>query len=325
MTDKKKGFDLASVLADVSDLDTFAPDNREQIEYIDIDLIDGDPNNFYELSEIDNLAANIELIGLQQPLRVRTSAEDPSRVMIVSGHRRRAAIRKLVDDGREDLREVACIREQAAVSGALQELRLIYANSDTRRMSSADISKQAERVAALLYQLKEDGYEFPGRMRDHVAAACKVSKTKLARLKVIRDNLIKEWKKHYEKGNLVESSAYALAKLPVAHQIAIFNYRNSSKDHPAKWFYEYTIESYGIHLAEIDKLTCKKNQKAPCANKVNKYQKMMSVDCSWKRDQCSRCCDFCEDLAKCKYACPALADKVKKLKADAKAEETENK
>lgn len=320
MAEKKKGFDLASVLADVSELDTITPGNREQIEYIDIDLFDDDPNNFYELSEIDGLAANIELIGLQQPLRVRTNPEELSRVMITSGHRRRAAIRKLVDEGREDLRKVACIREAAATSGALQELRLIYANSDTRLMSSSDTNKQAERVEALLYQLKEEGYEFPGRMRDHVAEACKVSKTKLARLKVIRDNLLKEWKNFYEKGDLTESSAYALAKLPTAHQIAIFNYRNSLKENPAKSFYYYTIKSYGENLAKIDTLTCKKNQKAPCTNMANKYQKMMSISYEWQRDCCNKCCDACEYLAKCKYACPALADKVKKLKADAKAD-----
>lgn len=60
-------------------------DGREKIEYIDISLIDDDPNNFYELSQLDELAANIELLGLQQPLRVRTNPEDPARVIIVSG------------------------------------------------------------------------------------------------------------------------------------------------------------------------------------------------------------------------------------------------
>ena len=47
-------FDLAAVLGDVSKLDTgITPDGREQIEYIDIALIDPDPNNFYELTDID--------------------------------------------------------------------------------------------------------------------------------------------------------------------------------------------------------------------------------------------------------------------------------
>ena len=62
-----KGFDLAAMLQDVSKLDT----GREQIEYIPIDQIDSDPKNFYTLSNVEELAANIELVGLQQPLRVR--------------------------------------------------------------------------------------------------------------------------------------------------------------------------------------------------------------------------------------------------------------
>jgi hypothetical protein len=135
-------------------------------------------------------------------------------VIIISGHRRRAAIRKLVEDGREDLRKIPCIRETGEGSAALQELRLIYANSDTRKLSDAEISKQAERVEALLYQLKEEGYEFPGRMRDHVAEACKVSASKLARLKVIRDGLIESFSARYEQSQLAEQTAYTLARLP---------------------------------------------------------------------------------------------------------------
>ena len=187
---------------------------REQIEYIDIDRIDDDPRNFYELSGLDELAANIELLGLQQPIRVRPG-EEPGRYVIVSGHRRRAAIAKLVEGGREDCRLIPCIVERNQESAALQELRLIYANSDTRRMTAADISRQAERVEALLYQLKEEGYEFPGRMRDQVAAACRVSAPKLARLKVIREKLkAPEFLLLFEKDRLPEQAAYALARLP---------------------------------------------------------------------------------------------------------------
>lgn len=216
-------FDLAAVLGDVSKLDTgITPDGREQIEYIDIALIDPDPNNFYELTSIAELAASIELLGIQQPLRVRDEADKPGRVMIVSGHRRRAALELLVKEGKDRFASVPCIREANAGSAALQELRLIYANSDTRRLSSAEISKQAERVEALLYQLKEEGMEFPGRMRDHVAEACKVSKSKLARLKVIREGLIGNYRTLYEKNEIKESTAYTLAHLPHDMQERLF-------------------------------------------------------------------------------------------------------
>lgn len=139
--------EFAKVLASVPNSDT---NGREQIEYIDISLLDEDSRNFYELSGLDALASNIALVGLQDPLRVR-STED-GRYTVLSGHRRRAALWKLVQEGMEQFRQVPCIRETSPDSPALQELKLIYANSDTRVMSSADISKQAERVEMLLYR-----------------------------------------------------------------------------------------------------------------------------------------------------------------------------
>lgn len=201
-------------------LDVFKSDTprREEIEYIDIDKIDSDARNFYELSGLESLAANIELCGLQQPIRVRTSPNKPSRVVIVSGHRRVAALRMLVEEGKEVFREVACIREEAPKSWAMQELRLIFANNDTRKMTSADIAKQAERIQELLYELKEEGVEFPGRMRDHVAEACQVSKSKLARLKVIRENLIPALHKDWETNAFSDQAAYALARMPETMQ-----------------------------------------------------------------------------------------------------------
>nr|DAH74326.1 MAG TPA: chromosome partitioning protein [Caudoviricetes sp.] len=199
---------LKTLAQPVSNSDT----GREQIEYIDVDLLDKDQNNFYQLSDLDALADNIATVGLQQPIRVRDG--ENGHVVIVSGHRRTAAIRKLVEEGRTDLREVPCIRERGEASPALQELRLIYANSSTRDLSSAEISRQAEKVRELLYQLKEEGYEFPGRMRDHVAEACKISRSKLARLEKIQKGLASCYRDAWEAGTLPEDTADALSSLP---------------------------------------------------------------------------------------------------------------
>lgn len=207
-------FDLTEVLKGRPSIFEDVPDpgTREQIEYIDMDRIDDDPRNFYELSGIEELASNIALCGLQQPVRVR-DGED-GRVIIVSGHRRRAALRLLLEEGAEQWKRVPCIRQPAAKSEALQELQLIYANSDTRRMTAAELARQAERVEALLYRLKEEGHEFPGRMRDHVAQVCQVSKTKLGNLKVIREGLLPNLKPAWERGELNETTALLLARQP---------------------------------------------------------------------------------------------------------------
>lgn len=295
-------------------------DGREQIEYIDIDRLDADAKNFYTLSELDALAANIELIGLQQPLRVRVNPDAPDRFTIVSGHRRRAALQQLVDDGQEKFRSVPCIRETADGSAAMQELRLIYANSDTRKMCGADIQQQAKRIEELLYQLKEqEGFEFPGRMRDHVAEICKVSKSKLARLKVIDDRLVPVWQHWYKKDALTEAAAYRLAQMPPKHQVMIFETR--TEDNPARYLYEGVVNKYAARMETIDKITCGLADRsgAECSNRERMYK------CACRRGEyasapCRGCCDQCADLGTCKYACPLLKDKIKRLKEDSRAQ-----
>ena len=201
-------FNLGDMLKEVSNLDT----GREQIEYISLSRIEGDPNNFYQLTELEALADNIALCGLQQPIRVRRNPDKDGCYTIVSGHRRRAAIELLAQEDSEKWQEVACIVEQDKASPALQQLRLIYANANTRTLTSWEISQQADQVKDLLYKLKEEeGYEFPGRMRDHVAEAVGVSKSKLARLKVIREKLYDKWLVRFQENQLNESTAYGKA------------------------------------------------------------------------------------------------------------------
>lgn len=304
----KKGFNLAEVLGSVSNLDTGSKPGREQIEYIDIDLIDADERNFYELSGIEDLAANIQLVGLQQPLRVRDG--ENGHVITVSGHRRLAAMQLLVDEGFEQFRTVPCIREQAAASDALQELRLIYANSDTRHMTSPELSRQAERVEALLYQLKEEGVEFPGRMRDHVAQACQVSKSKLARLKVIRENLIPELAALYQGGTINESVAYALAQMSQEMQADVLEYGGQ----PDRWI-EGSVKMDESKIRRIRELSCKSG--ATCVHQETLLRRRLTEG-QW---QCGQCCADCYDLDRCKEVCPEMAS----VAAAKKAEKRERK
>lgn len=300
---------------------------REQIEYIDVDLLDSDPGNFYELRDLDGLADNIATIGLQQPIRVR--AGEGGHVVIVSGHRRAAAIRKLVAEGRTDLREVPCIREAGDASPALRELRLIYANSSTRTLSSPEISRQVEKVRELLYQLKEEGYEFPGRMRDHVAEACKISKSKLARLDVIRKGLASDIRKYYWDGpqskSLSEDAAYTLARLPVDVQRQVVDaYRGQAQgDSGLKYLYASTVEAVtkAANKIIIGKVKCPDG--ALCSHKDAQVAHAIKVQVKSRWSYCGceyGCCAKCSSLQSCKDVCPNLIGKQKELKAAAKAE-----
>lgn len=311
-------FNLADVLKDVPKLGT----EREHIEYISLDLIESDPNNFYQLSDIENLAANIALCGLQQPIRVRP-IPGADNYRIVSGHRRRAALEELRKDDPERWNEAPCIVEQDEASPALQQLRLIYANANTRTMTSAELSEQAVQVEKLLYQLKEDGYEFPGRMRDHVAQAVGQSKSKLARLKVIRDNLSNLWRPSWDIEDLSESTAYEIAKLSKDLQNLLFaeKQRTGAK---IKYLYADDVKRYAERARVIANQSCSFNN-CKCENYENKVCKAAVAD-RYGWFHCSeKCCKDCPELIRCKSSCPKLADKVAALRSDAKAKAREEK
>lgn len=193
----------------------------EQIEYIPIDKIDPDDRNFYSVDDVSELAASIELVGLQQPLRVRSG--ERGHVTVVSGHRRRAAI-LLIRAGGSTMfeRGVPCIRERGDVSKEWQELKLIYGNSATRILSASEISIQSEKVTEILGKLEEQGVKFPGRTRDHVAAILQTSKSRVGRLHAIRANLVPELLQEFDGGGLGETVAYRLSQeeATVQHDLA---------------------------------------------------------------------------------------------------------
>lgn len=214
----KKPFDLSEFAAGlgVSKLDTPA---APAVELIDLDNILDNNGNFYAVDKdaLGALANSIAMDGLQQYPVVMAHPTEAGRYLLISGHRRCAALRLLVEEGREDLRQVPCTVRSYA-SPAMAELQLIFANSTARVLSPAEICRQAARMEELLYQLKDEGYEFPGRMRDIVAKACQVSASKLARGKVIREKLYCDWMYWFDRNALSEQAAYALARMPVELQ-----------------------------------------------------------------------------------------------------------
>ena len=299
---------MAFNLADALNGVPYQGTGREQIEYLRLDQIDEDPNNFYQLSGLDELAANISLCGLQQPIRVR--AKDDGRYIIVSGHRRRAALEMLMQDDPEQWGEAPCIVERDAVSPTLQQLRLIYANANTRKMTSAEISEQAEQVEKLLYQLKEEGYEFPGRMRDHVAEAVQVSKSKLARLKVIREKLAACWVDAWKDGTIGESVAYNLSQMPKSWQTVVHNVWGDK----ANRLRADTVANANRGFQTVTKIQCKHGLNL-CEHTVA----MMEKNCKEMYClPCTICCFDCSSLRTCKSVCPQAAAKQKELKAVAK-------
>jgi ParB family transcriptional regulator, chromosome partitioning protein len=318
-------FDLAAILKDAGA--QMGTEGEERLEYLNIYRINGDANNFYQMSGIDELVANIELIGLQQPIRVRPDPKHEGRYIVVSGHRRLTAFRRLAEEENgEKWEKIPAIVEACAENEDLQELRLIYANADTRKISDFELRQQAERVEMLLYKLKEQGMEFPGRMRDHVAEACKISKSKLGRLKQIKDNLAPDISKaYYETGELKEATALALSRLPADVQRTIINHATAKTRNNIKYLYEGLVNMQGEDLMRWRETSCPECKSGHCENSVQLLGKLYSNGYRGYFHCQAGCCLDCPDLASCSRSCKAMEARKQAARAKLKAEKAEAK
>lgn len=309
-------FNLAEMLKESAPAAT-----TETMQPISLDLIDEDGRNFYSLSGIDDLAANIELCGLLDPIRVRRA--EGGRFIVVSGHRRRAACIKLRDEGNDRFKTVPCIVETGG-SEAMQELRLIYANSSTRVLSSADLQQQAARVTELLYKLKSEGVEFPGRMSTHVAEACSISETKLKRLNAIKNNLYCAFYNEYRSGNINETAAYALSRLPLGIQAGLA---------AEKRIQNLAAKKDGIRSNKVEECIkrgdryngfkpCFKDRQT-CEHNIKRYVATLCNNSYW--DCPGGCCCTCSHLDECPVPCKHAKAQRETAKAEVKAKEAANK
>lgn len=321
-----KKFDLGELTrALAGDVPESGTEGRDQIEYIDIGLIDSDPGNFYELRDIPDLAGDIETVGLQQPLLVRPGED--GHVVLISGHRRRAALQLLVDEGKERFRQVPCIRKTGG-NPLVYEMQLIFANLHTRVLTNAEIAKQALRIEDIFYQLKEQGYEFPGRMVGHVAKACNIKRAKLGRLKKIEAHLAPCYKPLWDAGDLPEDTADALAGLSQDVQERI------KRVCPKKTPTANAIRAMGDRLESRQRDYCTVGFRCPdggvCTHQDKFFWHDLTCD-SWERCDGAKCCVECNNGGAHKpggmyygAACPGMCAKARAVYEKAKAEQKDS-
>lgn len=293
----KKDFNLAelarNLAADgVSKMNTIAV---EDVRLIPAEKISANAGNFYEKSDIDELASSIELTGLIHPIVVKEDGQGG--YIIIDGERRFTAMKQL-----ETEMIPAIIRRP--VNDVLEELMLIEANRTQRKMSAADIAVQAERYTELLAKLKESGVEIPGRLRDRVAEAMQISSAKLARLHAIMKNLQEPYLGEFKAGTLNESVAYDLSKLSPGRQKMV---GGKSAAHLTA----YDVTDRNNYAEE-----CLSGRDCPyggvCSHGNTMYRRGVKVS-SWDRCFCSYssarngCCKTCPGRFECKDVCASAA------------------
>lgn len=204
---KKRSFDTA-ILKDIKSVagDSFA----DNIKMLSVDQLHDNPENFYDLSELDTLVEDIDRQGLKTPLYV--VPDDDDGYIIISGHRRKAAVQELIDSGKYGTDKLPCyigVKKNEAET----MLDLIMLNATTRVISDAETVKQCEKLEEVFKQLEADGKKIQGRMRDKIAAALNVSPAQVGKVENIRHNAIDEVKAAVNEGKMSISTANEVAKL----------------------------------------------------------------------------------------------------------------
>ena len=202
-------FQLDSAI--VADIQTVNADSYiDSLKMIDIDLIEPNKNNFYEMSEIEALADDIERQGLMTALVV--SEQNGGKYELISGHRRLAALKSLIADGRRRNGKVPCFIK-GAKPNTETELDLIMLNATQRKYSDADTMREYDELTRIFKELEAEGKTIKGRIRDRIAEALNVSPAQVGKLDNIKHNAIPDVEQAVKSGDMSISTANEVAKL----------------------------------------------------------------------------------------------------------------
>ena len=190
-----------------------------EIRHIPIDKLKPSKKNQYGIRGIEELAANIEMLGLLHNLDVK-EADEAGYYEIISGERRYQACKLLYESGNQEFKTLPCKVEALTENKAMSELKLLYANAAARELTDYEKTYQAGRIKEILQALKKDGYKFQGRMREIVADMLEVSPAQMGRMESINKNLSPEFKEEFKAGNIGITTAYELSGQSEAEQAA---------------------------------------------------------------------------------------------------------
>lgn len=208
----KGKFDMSEFLTPVEGV----PESGTTREIAVDDILDN-PLNFYprpDNGKLGELMDSIRANGMLEPPTVVPAGDGKYR--LISGHSRMEAVRALsnyLDRQIADRFQTVTCRVLPSMTPEQEECAVIEANRQ-RVKSPALLAEEAERLTKIYIKRREAGEELPGRIRDRVAEAMQVNKTKLANLSAIKRGLkvpgiVRKW----EAGELPEAAALEIARM----------------------------------------------------------------------------------------------------------------
>ncbi|MBQ3256380.1 MAG: ParB N-terminal domain-containing protein [Ruminococcus sp.] len=190
----------------------------DNIKMIDIAELHESADNFFVVERVEEFAETIlGQGGVKDNLIVRPL--ESGGYEIISGHRRRAAVQYLLDQGENVSRYLPClVQEYADDSDRL--LDIVLMNVSARQISDAEMWKSYEIVDKILKDKKSAGEKF-GRVREKLAEILGVSPAQVGKMQNVDKNAIPAVKEAVESGDISISTASEIAKMDVEDQVEL--------------------------------------------------------------------------------------------------------
>lgn len=171
--------------------------------------------NFYSVEQIEELAGDILMYGLKQNLELVYAPCEMGEYRIVAGERRWEALKYLVSKGYKEF-ELATSKLTTPQDDDEEQVEIIIANA-YRTKTVSDMIEEETRLKASLERMKAAGKKIKGydlqsgRLREVISSMLHMSKTKVAQIEAVNNNLIPEWKEELKGERLTFSAAYELS------------------------------------------------------------------------------------------------------------------
>lgn len=248
---------LNSVSQNVKKANEIEAKNNFNVQYIDIKDIERNKKNFYEIVNVDELAEDIKMNGLNHNLVVRKL--DNGKYELISGERRYTALTQLVEQGNEIFALVPCKVIEANYIDS--EIILIQANAQTRELTEIEKLEQVKRLTELYKTKKKNGEKVPGKIREIIANDLKLSPTQVGRYERINKNLIPELKEILENGNLTIANASEFSSLSEDNQKVILEIINNKVEISKEEATELKVKLKKLEQEKADELKRLENEK----------------------------------------------------------------
>ena len=248
---------LNSVSQNVKKANEIEAKNNFNVQYIDIKDIKRNKKNFYEIVNVDELAEDIKMNGLNHNLVVRKL--DNGKYELISGERRYTALTQLVEQGNEIFALVPCKVIEA--NDIYSEIILIQANAQTRELTEIEKLEQVKRLTELYKTKKKNGEKVPGKIREIIANDLKLSPTQVGRYERINKNLIPELKEILENGNLTIANASEFSSLSEDNQKVILEIINNKVEISKGEATELKVKLRKLEQEKADELKRLENEK----------------------------------------------------------------